>query len=70
MTTTPAATAPALDLGLLERRRRLALRAAVGSLVTAVTAFPLGMAIGNEPASDTMETIAGACLMAAIRSIT
>ena len=66
MTTTPAATAPALDLGLLERRRRLALRAAVGSLVTAVTAFPLGMAIGNEPASDTMETIAGACLMAAI----
>lgn len=66
MTAAPATSAPALDLAFLERRRRLALRWATGALVTAVVAFPAGMAIGDSDGSDTAETMAGAFLMAAI----
>ncbi len=50
--TTPAAPA-GLDIAALERRRRLALRSAIGALVTAVAAFPLGMRIGEIEGSET-----------------
>lgn len=56
----------AVDIAVLERRRRLALRFAAGALVTAVVAFPIGLAIGNVDATDTEETIAGSFIMAAI----
>lgn len=62
-----ATAAPAgLDIAALERRRRLALRAALGALVMAVVAFPLGMGLSNIEGSDTAETMAGACLMASL----
>jgi hypothetical protein len=53
---------PALDTTVLERRRRLAVRAAATSLLTAVVCWPLGMAIGD----STSDTIGGALLYAAI----
>ncbi|MEP7116152.1 MAG: DUF3137 domain-containing protein [Acidobacteriota bacterium] len=56
--------AVALDLAFLERRRRLALRGAVGSLIVALVAFPIGMAIDGP--SERAQTIAGMFLMAAI----
>jgi hypothetical protein len=52
-----------VDARLLERRRRLALRAACVGLLIAVVGFPLGMAIGG---SENTDTIAGALLLAAI----
>lgn len=56
----------ALDIAALERRRRLALRSAAAALVVAVVAFPLGLWIGDIEGSETAETVAGACLMAAL----
>ncbi len=58
---------PVMDIAALERRRRLSLRWAVGMLVMAVVAFPLGLAIGgHDGSSETEDTIGGAFLMAAI----
>lgn len=56
----------ALDSASLERRRRLALRAAASTLLVAIVGFPLGMAIGGSERSD---TIAGMFLWAAIVGI-
>ena len=64
MTTT--ATPAGLDIGALERRRRLSLRSAIGALALAVVAFPLGLRIGEIEGSDTAETVAGALLMAGL----
>ncbi len=55
--------AHAVDVAFLERRRRLALRCSVGALLTAVVAWPVGMAING---SETAETISGMFLMAGI----
>jgi hypothetical protein len=55
--------APAVDAAVLERRRRLALRAAAIALVVAAIGFPLGMSIGG---SDNRDTIGGMLLVAAI----
>jgi hypothetical protein len=54
---------PAVETAVLERRRRLALRAAAIALVVAGAGFPLGMAIGG---SETRDTIAGMFMLAAI----
>lgn len=64
MTTTAAPAG--LDIAALERRRRLALRSAIGALVLAVVAFPLGLRIGEIEGSETAETVAGALLMAGL----
>ena len=56
-------TGPAVDTAILERRRRLALRAAAIALVVAAVGLPLGMAIGG---SETLDTVAGMFLFAAI----
>lgn len=61
-----AAPTPAIDVTALERRRRLALRFAIGAAITGVVAFPIGMTIGEIPGSDTAETVAGAFIMAAL----
>ena len=53
-----------LDIPFLERRRRLALRFAVGTLVVALVAFPIAMAINGR--SETADTVSGAFLMASI----
>jgi hypothetical protein len=53
---------PVLDTAFLERRRRIAVRAAAISLVTAVICWPLGMAIGD----STSDAIGGALLYAAL----
>jgi Protein of unknown function (DUF3137) len=55
--------AAAVDTALLERRRRLAFRAATICLIVAVVCWPLGMRIGG---SETRDTIGGAFLLASI----
>ncbi len=57
---------PAIDTTNLERRRRLALRAALIALLVGVVGFPLGMAIGG---SDGRDTISGALFLAAIAGL-
>ena len=54
---------PALDIAVLESRRRLAFRAAGVAILVAVAGFPLGVAIGG---SERADTISGAVLLAAI----
>ncbi len=61
-----AALEPVFDPAALERRRRLALGFAAAALATALVGFPVGMALGETPGSETLETIAGACLMAGL----
>jgi hypothetical protein len=58
--------APALDVAVLERRRRIALRAALIALLVAGVGFPLGTAIGG---SERRDSIGGALLLAAIAGI-
>lgn len=55
---------PAVDVAVLERRRRLSLRWAAGMLLMALVAFPIGMAIDDR--SETAQTIAGAFIFAGI----
>jgi hypothetical protein len=55
--------APPSDHAHLERRRRLALRAAVVAFLVAGVGFPLGTAVGG---SDQRDTAGGALLLAAI----
>lgn len=57
-----------VDTARLERRRRLAVRVAVGALLISVVCCPLGMAIGGTEArqTDTRDTVAGALLFASI----
>jgi len=54
------------EIAALERRRRLALRAAVIALVIAALGFPLGMAIGG---SENTDTVGGMLLFAAIAGL-
>ena len=58
--------APALDLAVLEARRRITFRAAVIALLIAGAGFPLGAAIGG---SERRDSIGGALLLAAIAGI-
>jgi hypothetical protein len=57
----------ALDTALLERRRRLSLRAAGTALIAAIICWPLGMSIGG--GSETADTIGGALLLTAIAGL-
>jgi Protein of unknown function (DUF3137) len=57
---------PVLDIATLERRRRLAFRAAAIALLVAVFGFKLGTMIGG---SENRDTIGGAFLFAAIIGI-
>lgn len=57
---------PAVDAAVLERRRRLSLRAALIALSVGVAGFPLGLAIGR---SDRDDTISGALFLAAIAGL-
>lgn len=56
-------TAPSVDTALLERRRRLAFRAAAIAVVVALVCGPLGMTVGG---TETRDTAGGALLFAAI----
>jgi hypothetical protein len=58
--------APGVDIAVLERQRRLCLRAAAIALMIASVGCPVGMTLGG---SDTFGAIAGACQMAAIAGI-
>jgi hypothetical protein len=55
--------APGVDIAVLERQRRLCLRAAAIALMIASVGCPVGMTLGG---SDTLGVIGGACQMAAV----